>query len=466
MLPGPTPRPHREHPSADRRLRVAPPRSRGRGHRWSGLVLAAIASIALSAFGPAVGTATAGPVQARPIVALPSPPSLPDLTFYGRGYGHGVGMSQYGARGRALAGQLAPAILAHYYPKTTLGTRSTTTIRVLLLTGLAATAAKPLRVVGLGGDWAIDGIAKTFPGNARLTLAPTAALATTWNLKVVSSTGSVLAKKVVSGNVYVRPATTSSLLQLVSKAGPKNVYRGFFRVRLTTRALVVNHVSIEHYLRGVVPTEMPSTWPVEALRAQAIAARSYALYRVHPSGSFDVYDDTRSQVYRGRKAETTATNAAVRNTAGTVLLSGSSVANALFHSADGGWTENNENVFVGSTGSIVAGAVPYLRGSSDRAPDGSSYDKASPYATWKTATYSAAALSAILARDARTKVGTVTALDLSDRGVSGRLISVTITGDLGMKTVSGAVFRAAFNAGNPAADPDLRGTLFDIAPIP
>jgi stage II sporulation protein D len=253
---------------------------------------------------------------------------------------------------------------------------------------------------------------------------------------------------------------------LVSKATAKNVYRGFFRVRLTAKALVVNHVSIEHYLRGVVPTEMPSTWPVEALRAQAIAARSYALYRVHPSGSFDVYDDTRSQVYRGRRAETTATNAAVRNTAGMVLLSGSSVANALFQSADGGWTENNENVFVGSTGSIVAGAVPYLRGSSDRAPDGSSYDKASPYATWHTAMYSNDALSAILARDPRTNVGTLTSLDLSHRGVSGRLISVTVVGDLGTKTVSGDVFRAIFNAGRPAIDPSLRGTLFDTAPIP
>jgi stage II sporulation protein D len=230
--------------------------------------------------------------------------------------------------------------------------------------------------------------------------------------------------------------------------------------------MVVNHVAIERYLRGVVPTEMPSTWPVEALKAQAIAARSYALYRVHASGTFDVYDDTRSQVYLGRRVETTATNAAVAKTAGTVLLSGTSLVNAMFHSADGGWTENNENVFVGSTGAIVAGAVPYLRGSSDRAPDGSSYDKASPYATWKTATYSAAALSAILARDSRTNVGTLSALDLSDRGVSGRLISVTLTGDLGTKTVSGNVFRTIFNAAKPAADPSLRGTLFDIAPIP
>ena len=389
------------------------------------------------------------------------------MTFYGRGYGHGVGMSQYGARGRALAGQLAPAILAHYYRKTTLGTRSTATIvRVLLLTGFAATTTRPLTVVGLGGAWTIDGIATTFPANARLTLAPTAPKATTWALRVVSSTGVALANKVVSGSLYLRPTTTTSLLQLVSKATTKNVYRGFFRIRLTTTAIVVNHVGIERYLRGVLPLEMPSTWPVEALKAQAIAARSYALYRVHATGLFDVYDDTRSQVYRGRRVETTATNAIIMKTGGSVLLNGTSLANALFHSADGGWTENNENVFVASSGAIVAGPVSYLRGSSDRAPDGTSYDKASPYATWRTATYSAAGLSSILAADPRTNVGALTTLDLSHRGVSGRLISVTLVGALGTKTVSGDVFRAAFNAGKPAIDPALRGTLFDLAPIP
>jgi stage II sporulation protein D len=336
-----------------------------------------------------------------------------------------------------------------------------------LLTGLAVTPAKPLTVVGLVGGWTIDGIATTFPANAKLTVAPTASKATTWNLKVVSAAGTTLAAKTVSGDLYVRPINWSSVLQLVSKPTTTNVYRGFFRLRLTTTATVVNHIAVDRYLRGVVPLEMPSTWPTEALRAQAIAARSYALRRVHPTtGLFDVYDDTRSQVYRGKRVETSAANTAVTATAGSVLLSGTSLVNALFHSADGGWTENNENVFVSSTGSIVAGPVSYLRGSSDRAPDGTSYDKASPYATWKTATYTATALSAIFATDPRTAVGTLSALDLSHRGVSGRLISVSLTGDLGTKTVSGAVFRAVFNAARPAADPSLRGTLFDIAPIP
>jgi SpoIID/LytB domain protein len=423
------------------------------------VAVALVAATALSALGPALRIST---------VAADGVPGLPDLTFFGRGYGHGVGMSQYGARGRALAGQLAPEILAHYYAGTSLGTRSAwTSVRVLLLTGFKATATKPLTVVGLGGSFTVDGIATTFPANAKVTLAPSAPGATTWVLRIRSSTGTALATRTVSGDVTIRPVAYGSLLQLVSKATTTNVYRGLLRIRLTTTALVANHVALDWYLRGVVPLEMPSSWPAEALKAQAIAARSYALYRVHPAtGLFDVYDDTRSQVYRGKRAETTATNLAVTGTAGTVLLSGTSLVNALFHSADGGWTENNENVFVGSTGSIVAGAVPYLRGSSDRAPDGTSWDKASPYATWQTATYSAAALSAILAKDPRTNVGVLSAIDLTRRGVSGRLISVTLTGELGTKRVSGEVFRSAFNAGRPTTDPSLRGTLFDTAPIP
>ena len=111
-----------------------------------------------------------------------------------------------------------------------------------------------------------------------------------------------------------------------------------------------------------------------------------------------------------------------------MLRSGSAIANALFHSTGGGATEHNENVFVSATGAKVAGAVSYLRGASDRDAAGVPYDKDAPYATWKTATYTRAQLSAIFGADGRTNVGTLTALDLRNRGVSGRLISVTLVG--------------------------------------
>lgn len=424
-------------------------------HRTAIAVL--IGTVALAGLGP----------QPMRVDAAATP--LPaTITFYGRGYGHGVGMSQYGAHGRALAGQLAPAILAHYYAGTTLGTRDPATIvRVLILTGFAATTAAPVTIVGLGRPWTIDGISGSFPAKGKVTLAPTAAGAATWTLTVIAPTGTILRRATVSGAVIVRPAPASGLLRILQKPSTSDVYRGYLRVRLTTTAMVINHVAVKDYLRGVVPLEMPASWPAEALKAQAIAARSYAIRAIHPpSSTFDVYDDTRSQVYRGVKGEHAATDAVITATSGQVLLSGSSVANALYHAADGGWTENNENVFVSSTGQIIAGPVSYLRGSSDRAPDSSSYDKASPYATWKTATYTKAKLSAFFATDPRTNVGTISGLDLSKRGVSRRLISVTLVGNAGMKTVSGDVFRSVFNTASPLADPPFRGNLFDLAPIP
>jgi len=212
---------------------------------------------------------------------------------------------------------------------------------------------------------------------------------------------------------------------------------------------------------------MPSTWPAEALKAQAIAARSYAARRLRPTVSYyDVPDDSSSQVYLGVRGEKATTTAALADTAGVVLMSGSAIGNTLFHSTGGGATEHNENVYVSPTGAKVAGPVSYLRGSPDRRADGTAFDDASPYATWKTLTYSRTQFSAIFAADSRTNVGTITALDLSDRGVSGRLVSVTLSGSLGTKTVSGGVFRSVFNAGRPSGDPSMRSTLFDLQPVP
>jgi stage II sporulation protein D len=391
-----------------------------------------------------------------------------ETAFYGRGWGHGVGMSQYGARGRALAGQTATEILGHYYQGATPGTKDpATTIRILVLTGFAATAGSPAIVYGRGGTWTIDGIAKTFPADAKLTLATTAAGASTWSLKVVSAAGAKLHGSTVSGSLALRPAAASSLLQLFSKPSSFDTYRGVLRVYLSTTVKVVNELGLDLYLRGVVPAEMPAGWPAEALRAQAIAARSYAARRLRPGEStYDVFDDTRSQVYHGYEGEAAVTNAAIDATSGTVLKSGTSIANTLFHSTGGGATENNENVFVSATGKIVAGPVSYLRGSSDRAPDGSSYDAAAPYATWQTGSYTRDELSAIFGHDTRTSVGAISRLDLSRRGVSGRLISVTLVGATATKTVSGDVFRSVFNSYRPSTDPQLRSTLFDTQPIP
>ena len=271
-----------------------------------------------------------------------------ETTFYGRGWGHGVGLSQYGARGRALAGHTAQQILAHYYAGATLGTKDPTSqIRVLILTGFAATAGNPAIAHGRGGAWTIDGIATTFPANAKLTLAPTSVGATTWALRVVSSGGTQLHASTVSSGLVLRPAESASLLQLDSKPSSYDTYRGVLRFYLSTTVRVVNELQLDTYLRGVVPAEMPASWPAEAIKAQTIAARSYAARKLRPGeATYDVFDDTRSQVYRGFEGEAAATNAAIAASSGVVLKSGSSIANALFHSTGGGATEHNENVFV------------------------------------------------------------------------------------------------------------------------
>ncbi len=454
------------------RCTLAPPRCRSargsalpsRSIRRS-VVATTLAALALGLIGPVAAAAPVAATDRVPPTVIGFPPLT---TFYGRGWGHGVGMSQHGARGRALAGQDAATILAHYYAGTTTGSKDpATTVRVLLLDGFKATADKPLVVHGRGGAWSIEGIATTFPANARLTLAPVSAGSTTYKLRVVSAGGTQLYASLRSAGVNLLPGSAAATLQLDSKGSTYDTYRGKLRIRLTTSIRVIDDLGLDVYLRGVVPAEMPPSWPAEALKAQAIACRSYAVYRLHPSdGQFDLYDDTRTQVYRGVEVEAAASDAAIAATAGVVLKSGAAVANAMYHSTGGGATENNEFVFVSPTGAVIATPVSYLRGSPDRAPDGTAYDAASPYATWKTAAYSRTALDAIFNADPRTAAGTGIRLDLSRRGVSGRLIAVTLTGSLGSKTVSGDVFRSVFNAHRPAADPEMRSTLVDTRPIP
>lgn len=419
----------------------------------------------------ATGVLVPSPAAATPPAATEGLTVLGEsVTLFGRGWGHGVGLSQYGARGRALAGQGAVEILAHYYAGTTIGTvPEGTPIRVLLLDDHAPSAASPLTVYGRGDAWTISGVAATFPADARLRLIPTTTgIATRWRALVSDAAGTVLYDAAAPADLRLGGTTAGATFQLPARSATYGTYRGTLRILLTgAKADVVNELPLEWYLRGVVPAEMPSTWPVAARTAQTIAARSYAAARLRPGVStFDVYDDSRSQVYRGVRGETAAANAVIADTANQVLRSGTAIANALFHSTGGGATEHNENVYVSATGAKVATPVSYLRGSADRDASGVPYDAAAPYATWQTNVYLLAQLSAIFAADSRTNVGALTALDLRDRGVSGRLVSVTLVGSAGVKTVSGGVFVAVFNAHRPAGAPPARSTLLDVVPIP
>ena len=437
----------------------------------------AVASLyGVAALYAATGVLAAGTAPAPAPVEATLPPATGGLTtlgesvtFYGRGWGHGVGLSQYGARGRALAGQVAAEILAHYYPGTTIGALpGAPMIRVLLLDNHVPTAASPLTVYGRGDAWSIAGVDALYPPDARLRLVPTTTGTTTRWRAIVDLAGDVLYDAPAATDLRVQGVSAAATLQLPARSSTYGTYRGILRIILSgAGADVINELPLEAYLRGVVPMEMPSSWPAAARTAQTIAARSYAAVRIRPGAStFDVYDDTRSQVYRGVRAEAAAADAVIAETANIVLYNGTAIASALFHSTGGGATESNENVYVSATGARTATPVSYLRGSSDRDANGAPYDATSPHAAWQTNAYSRAQLSAIFGADSRTNVGTLVALDLRNRGVSGRLVSVTLVGSAGTKTVSGGVFINVFNAHLPAGGVSVRSTLLDVAPIP
>ena len=469
---------------------------RDRSIRWLTAALVATSLLAI-AVGPALAvdptpspspepTATPSPTPTPAPTATPSPwpkPSWPttittlgsSVKLYGLGYGHGVGMSQYGAKGRALAGQTAEQILAAYFKGATLSTTSPTrVVRVRVLAGFTAPSTAPLVLVGRGGTWGLTGTETVFPANAQLRAWRKATTTggkttTTWRVKVLASDGTtVLHSAVVTGAPAMRPLEASTSLQVASRTSSYDLYRGSLVLVLRSGYVnVVNHVALDQYLRGVVPAEMPTSWPREALRAQVIAARSYAVRELNPgTGTYDMVDDTRSQIYRGIKGERSITDELIAAEPGAVIRTGSTIVKAFFFSTGGGATENNEYVFVSSKGTPGTSKVSYLRGITDRSADGVPYDLDAPYYDWTTSSLSRATLSAMFARDPRTDVGSLTKLDLRRRGVSGRLYQVVLYGSKGTKTVSANTFRSVYNATKPSSAKVLRSNLFDTRPIP
>ncbi|HEY2397973.1 MAG TPA: SpoIID/LytB domain-containing protein [Solirubrobacteraceae bacterium] len=193
----------------------------------------------------------------------------------------------------------------------------------------------------------------------------------------------------------------------------------------------VRKVPLERYVRGVVAAEMPSSWPLAALEAQAIASRTYALTS-HAGGSrFDVYSDTRSQVYLGVAAETASTNAAVAATAGQIVLYGGRPATTYFFASSGGMTESIQNSFLGSQ------PEPWLRGVADPYNKGAAFN-------WRIAMSFTAAASRL-----RGLVkGAFRGIAVLARGVSPRIVAAETLGSGGVTPVSGPELAARLGLGS------------------
>ena len=214
-------------------------------------------------------------------------------------------------------------------------------------------------------------------------------------------------------------------------------YRGAVQVISSGKKLVaINHVDLEQYLYSVLGAEMSTTFPMEALKAQAVAARTYALYRSRSTTKklFDVDSSQTSQVYRGLSSEADTTQIAVNATLGQILTYQGKPILAAFHSASGGHTENVEDIW--------SNPLPYLRG----VPD---YDLGTPGYEW-TQAFTTAQLSQGL------KIKQIRTIAPDRTTQFGSVVSLKISGDTA-KTLTGTQVRTALK---------LRSLRFTITPTP
>lgn len=321
-------------------------------------------------------------------------------------------MSQYGAYGFAKHGKEHEEILSHYFRGTELSDARGRSVRVLLQRNREPGAA-------FDGAESIDD-RKLKPGKTYLVR-----LTKDGEIAVREQGGKLVDR--FSGPVLVTPADESVRLfgPAINDVTDGN-YRGQIELSSEKSGITaINDVALEKYLWGVIPTEMPSSWHPEALKAQAVAARSYAHTDLIDGEAFDLYPDQRSQVYGGVQAEDPRTTEAAQATSGRVLRYEDEIATTYFSSASGGRTENVEN-------SLGGEPTPYLR--SVRDP----HDDLSPLHRWKRK---------FSAREIEHKLdglfsGDFLGVTVLERGESPRVVSARVEGSEGSTIASGATLRA------------------------
>jgi stage II sporulation protein D len=344
------------------------------------------------------------------------------FSITGRGFGHGIGMSQYGAYGCAREGWSYRQILQHYYTGIGFGSSSNRSVRVLLTDGQAS--------IGI----TCAGAYTATVGSTNVSLAANTKATVTWTGSAFKLAAA--GKSWTSANPIVFKRAASSNLVMVNRnfngwsTTANAPYRGTLTVaRLSNALCVVNTLAMESYLRGVVPREMPSSWPAEALKAQAVAARTYTVRHLGSSGIFDLYCDTRSQAYSGSGGETTATTAAVSATSGVIATYAGNPIAAFYFSTSGGYTENIENVW-------LAAAQPYLKGVPDP------YETSSPYHVWPDNPLLRSSSAVSTALNGLTPSGDLEALYVVRRGVSRRVVRALALSSSGGAAIHGSTLRA------------------------
>jgi SpoIID/LytB domain protein len=346
--------------------------------------------------------------------------TAPSFTFTGGGFGHGVGMSQYGAKGRAEAGQSAAEILGAYYPGTQLTGVGVTGVRVQITNSPGGIG---IEVIGTGSV-TVNG-SQTFSTGQSFTLAA----------------GSYAD---LNGTVVRLPSLG-------------NRYKDG-RLTVTPSGDVVATLEMQQYLNGLA--EVPSSWPSESLKAQAIAGRTYALRKVQSprSADYDLVSSTVDQVYAGYEKEAGASGSrwvdAVASTNGQIVTHNGAPAETNYSSSNGGWTERAAYVFQVDRPYLQVGADFYEERSGN------------PNFRW-TRTYSGAELAQYLRTFRGVDLGTITGVDFGGNvGGSGRIdrATVRLTGT-GTYTMTGNEFRQMINTSNPTLNRQLLSTLLFFKPM-
>jgi SpoIID/LytB domain protein len=328
----------------------------------------------------------------------------------GGGYGHGIGMSQYGAYGYAKHGRNYREILGHYYTGTSISTASTRKVRVLLQSGdpyvrfRGATRLAGVRNLDRRVTYRVE------PTGGRLALFGKHRLIGRYRMLRVYRKGGVL-----------------RLLGDTLNGVRSGLFHGALDIRPGSGGVTaINRIDLDQYVLGVVAGEMPSSWDLEALKVQAVAARTYALATRQTSGYYDLYPDTRSQVYQGVAGETPSTNRAVRATARQVVTYRGEPVVTYYFSTSGGRTENIENSFLGSE------PKPWLKSVGDP------YDELSPRHRWRFR-FTTSQMDSKLGGYSP---GTFEKIRVLRRGESPRIIRARVYGSGGTRVISGPTLRS------------------------
>lgn len=389
-------------------------------------------AIAVVVLASTVVSATA---EAREI----DPAAVPDTTISGRGFGHGRGMSQYGAQGAAIAGKSVQQILDFYYPGTTTG-KATGSIRIRITAdttdGIRVGTVNHLKVRDLKAG--------------KVYTLPKASTRNQWSIDPYGDHGTKVSSFDAKTRKWTLWKTFTGMTQfegaavtgLILPSGAVRRYRGALRAVDVSGAHLdtVNVVSLEYYLRGVVPREALSTWRPAALQAQAVAARTYSVFHRNRGTrrAYDLCDTISCQVYGGYDSEKASTNTAIAATAGQIRLYQGKPIIAEFSSSNGGAT--------------ATGSTPYQVMKLD------SWDaypgNGNPNVTW-TVTRTAAEMQAAF------DVGSIRSLRVLKRsGVGpsgGRALTVEAVGSKGRRVLTGDQLRGRLH---------LRSSWIALAPSP